>query len=138
MSSLQLIYSSVPADGLQESEVMEILRQSQVRNYELQISGLLLYDGGHFLQLLEGPHDAVLKLFERIAADPRHHHVDVVHESPIVAPLMATWAMAYCSPQADQLRTPDDSFVLDAELARKLCQLLPEHIGQHFLERLPG
>ena len=137
-SYLQLIYESIPTDGLQEEEVMEIMRRSQARNYDLRISGVLLYDGEHFLQLIEGPRDAVLELFDRIAVDTRHRHVEVLDERPIATPLMATWAMAYCSPQAGQLRTGDDNFVLDAELARKLCQLLPDYIGRHFLERLPA
>jgi hypothetical protein len=42
------------------------------------VGGLLLYAGGYFCQVLEGPEDAVDTTFQRIAADPRHRDVKVL------------------------------------------------------------
>ena len=48
MSFLQLVYASQASESLTESDILEILRNSQLRNNQDKISGLLLFKcGGH-------------------------------------------------------------------------------------------
>lgn len=52
-----------------------LARQSQARNRLLDITGILLFDGEHFVQTIEGPHEAISELFRQIMLDPRHKEV---------------------------------------------------------------
>jgi hypothetical protein len=40
------------------------LEQSRENNLRLDVTGMLLYKGGNFMQMLEGEKDAVLGLYE--------------------------------------------------------------------------
>ncbi len=41
-------------------------------NERLELTGLLVFGNGGFLQVFEGPDDAVDFLYEKLCADPRH------------------------------------------------------------------
>lgn len=63
---------------MSNEELRDLVRQSAENNRARGITGLLLLSGGDFLQVLEGPSDAVNKLFNRIVRDPRHHDVSLI------------------------------------------------------------
>ncbi|MER2045813.1 MAG: diguanylate phosphodiesterase [Pantoea agglomerans] len=44
-------------------------------NKSSSITGILLFNGTHFFQLLEGPEAAVNAVYSRICQDPRHHNL---------------------------------------------------------------
>tara|TARA_Y100000588_G_scaffold66099_1_gene66297 strand:+ start:142 stop:402 length:261 start_codon:yes stop_codon:yes gene_type:complete len=48
-----------------------------------QITGMLLYDGSHFMHVLEGDETKVLPLFKQITADPRHKNVEALINNPL-------------------------------------------------------
>jgi hypothetical protein len=56
---------------------------------------LLLYQGGHFLQVLEGERDTVRELFAHIAHDPRHWHVTELFEQELEQRQYADWSMGF-------------------------------------------
>ena len=56
---LSLTYLSSAVDLWTGAELDELLRQAREHNEEAQITGLLLYAGGNFIQTLEGPDGAV-------------------------------------------------------------------------------
>jgi hypothetical protein len=58
--------------------VDDILQTARKANSLLGISGLLLYRMGHFVQLLEGDEEAVLKLYQKIQLDSRHKECKVL------------------------------------------------------------
>ena len=134
MSFLQIVYASQASESLTEADVLEILRNSQLRNNQLKISGLLLFKERQFLQFIEGPADEVQALYARIAQDPRHHTLRVLSETTGDRLLMPTWAMAYTSPTHESAK--GDAFVLDFGQALAICEVLPEHIARFFLEYL--
>lgn len=61
----------------------ELLVQSRANNARQQITGLLLYRDGAFMQFLEGPEAAVERLFRRIRADERHFAVVTLSEGVV-------------------------------------------------------
>ena len=69
---LQAIYLSTARPELDAGAIDEILAVSRRNNHADGISGLLLYDGYHFLQALEGEVSRVRHALDRIKADPRH------------------------------------------------------------------
>ena len=78
----EVLYVSTLAPDQPTAVVAEIAAKARQVNAELDVTGLLIFDGQRFCQQLEGPQKAVLKLIERIRNDPRHVNVEVVHNGP--------------------------------------------------------
>jgi len=76
------------------SEIEAILAAAKRNNPSMQITGALLYSGGYFCQVIEGPEEAVEDLFETIQMDDRHGSVTVLHFEPIDKRGFGEWAMA--------------------------------------------
>ena len=92
---LSLIYVSTSVKLLNDEELLEILKVSRENNKSQDITGLLLYKGGNFMQVLEGPDDVVNSLYEKIQTDPRHKDVSVISREQISARQFPTWEMAF-------------------------------------------
>jgi hypothetical protein len=52
--------------------VAELVRKARIKNRSLGVTGLLVFDGHRFCQLLEGEPDPVGMLAQTIETDPRH------------------------------------------------------------------
>jgi hypothetical protein len=88
----QYLYIST-APTLPREEVDAILAASARNNPARGITGLLLFNGRNFLQLLEGEEGEVASLMETITADPRHSGVSVLDRRSIAARACPDWAM---------------------------------------------
>jgi hypothetical protein len=75
-----LIYVSDATRQLDEAQLMDILTVSRAANAEIGVTGLLLYKGGRFMQMLEGTERAVRDLLDKITRDPRHYNVVMLQE----------------------------------------------------------
>ncbi|UYV16274.1 BLUF domain-containing protein [Porphyrobacter sp. ULC335] len=91
MLSQYLYISTAPT--LPREEVDAILAASARNNPARGITGLLLFNGRNFLQLLEGEEGEVSSLMETITADPRHAGVSVLDRRAIAARACPDWAM---------------------------------------------
>ncbi len=94
MFLVRLIYCSTPS-GVGDADIEDILDRSRANNALDGITGVLLYDGTHFLQVLEGGRSAVSKRFIVICNDKRHRDVELMELSPIRARRFPHWTMAY-------------------------------------------
>jgi hypothetical protein len=90
---VRLMYASRAAKPLDPEELAAILRQSRQGNPKVGITGLLCNSGELFLQVLEGGRAPVNKLYNRIAADPRHTDVVLLNYEEIGERRFAGWAM---------------------------------------------
>ena len=99
----RLIYSSAAAPDLDMDDLQQMLAESRVRNRAHDITGVLVYVDGVFLQILEGEKDKVLELMDTIERDPRHSGVKVFDEHDGVERAFASWNMAYLSPSAEEV-----------------------------------
>ncbi len=93
----RLIYRShsrIP-EATESAELGRILRSARVYNAAQGLTGALLLYDRWFAQVLEGPREAVLTLFDHIRTDPRHDAIEVREETKIPARSFARWAMAY-------------------------------------------
>ncbi len=99
-----LIYRSRAAVEFGATELGQLLEHARNRNRSLSITGMLVYDGGHFFQWLEGPALAVDKLWRTIQNDPRHRDVRLLGKHSIPVRLFGDWEMrlAYSLQQSDQ------------------------------------
>jgi hypothetical protein len=68
----EFIYTSKLADSAHPSCVADIVKIARNFNSQHDITGVLIFDGAHFCQYLEGPQHAVLKLIAQIEKDARH------------------------------------------------------------------
>lgn len=75
--------------------MIDILRVSRQRNPGAGITGMLLFSGGKFFQVLEGEAGAVRQLFSEIKKDPRHRKVELLDEKEIEERDFPTWAMGF-------------------------------------------
>jgi hypothetical protein len=71
-SIYRLIYVSVACAGMTICGFQEIADQANQKNAKADVTGLLIFSQGEFLQVLEGPKPAVEATYDRISGDPRH------------------------------------------------------------------
>jgi hypothetical protein len=92
MPMIQLIYASQPL-GFDVSDLRAILVVSRQRNEGAGITGALICRADLYLQLLEGPQEAVEATFQRISRDRRHVGVKVLGRREVTERLFPQWAM---------------------------------------------
>lgn len=98
---LSLIYVSTAAPGFREADLAPMAEAASRANAERGVTGMLAYNGVHFMQLLEGEAAAVEATLERIAADPRHHNLVVIRRERRAARECPDWSMrAFLTPLA--------------------------------------
>jgi hypothetical protein len=119
-----------------KAQIQNILVRAQRNNTALGITGALLFSGGYFCQVIEGPQQALEDLFESIQMDGRHGDVTVLHFHPIEARGFSEWAMALAGIE-DDMRF-DIEGVLDSkddlkmkETGRNLVSVLDQLVQQH-------
>lgn len=79
----------------------KIVQTAQRENPRRQITGVLFFINGKFLQIIEGEEAHLRQLMRNIEADPRHGHVEYLIDCPVDKRGFQQWNM--------------DSFNLDAE-----------------------
>ena len=90
-----LLYRSREVAPFSEADLTALVEQSQQWNEQHQITGLLCYSQGHFVQVLEGSRTDVHALFGRIQRDKRHHHVQKLSDYATATRWFADWRMAF-------------------------------------------
>jgi hypothetical protein len=90
---VRMMYASRAVPAIDQEELITILRQSKAHNPTIGVTGVLCFSGGIFLQVLEGGRSAVNRLYNRIAADPRHTEVEVLLYEEIGERRFASWSM---------------------------------------------
>jgi hypothetical protein len=90
----RLKYVSEHARPLAEEDIDAIVATAAKRNAAHGITGFLMSSGGLFLQVIEGPVEAVDALWEEIQGDPRHRNLLVLTMRRDVAHrLFPDWSM---------------------------------------------
>lgn len=59
------------------------------------ITGILLYLEGCFVQVLEGEESRVMETYVRVYGDPRHHDITLIHSRPIESRDFPAWRMGF-------------------------------------------
>jgi hypothetical protein len=129
----QLIYTSLPQVEVTTEVLLDILEKAQKKNHALQITGLLVFHQGQFMQLLEGGEKEVKALFETIKADPRHTDVEVVLETDGTR-CMNTWTMGFCMSESSGSTICNQIFYISIDGTKRTCELLRSGIGQKILK----
>lgn len=89
-----LIYASTalfpPRDVL-----LDIVRVAERANTDHGLSGMLLYSGTRYVQLLEGPEDALGRIWRNLVRDCRHSLLWTVRPAPAPRRIPARLPMGY-------------------------------------------
>lgn len=141
-----LVYVSLETHPMTDSDLVDILAVAREKNIKLEITGLLLYRGGFFMQLLEGPEDAVDTLYDRIRRDVRHSDVLLIYKETIVEREFPGWSMGFSTIDhtinklegfTDFIHSPSPYFFLgQASKAKKLLQTF--RVQHPFCTMMPG
>lgn len=101
---ISLVYVSRATDLLDDDALEAILHDARRRNTEVGITGILVYRDGRFVQLLEGPADAVDETLDRIRGDRRHQDVVELDRNVTETRWFPDWSMAYEPLSDDSVR----------------------------------
>ena len=93
MRLLRLIYHSKAAEGCGYEEYDAIRTTANLYNAEANITGMLIFGRGRFLQMLEGGDRAVNALYNRIVTDPRHTEARIIEAVPVPRRAFPKWSM---------------------------------------------
>jgi hypothetical protein len=102
---LQVAYISTSREEVDPALLDSILSVSRRKNGAAGITGLLVSGRRRFLQVLEGPDQAVLATYARIQCDPRHRGFVLITCQGIAEPAFGEWSMAY---REGGIRVADD------------------------------
>jgi hypothetical protein len=122
MKSLtSLIYASEATEEFHEHEIPDLLKQVRLANARHELTGMLLYIGGSFVQVLEGRLEMVEAAFGTIRRDQRHAHVNLIISEPILERAFEGWTMIHKtldSVEAGELIGEADYFTFAGWVAR--------------------
>ena len=113
MELKSLTYTSWAKPGLRAEDVESILEAARINNPMQGLSGVLIFNGANFMQILEGVEPAVDELVARLKRDKRHSNIAIRDEQSIARRNFPNWAMAYVTLENGQ-------FIGEAEVERLL------------------
>ena len=89
----RLIYHSIAKPGIGYQQLKEILLSAEKHNQHNEITGVLLYGEGQFIQLLEGTRENLTRTFLKISQDFRHRDATLVDFVEIAMRDFPEWTM---------------------------------------------
>ncbi len=92
---LSIVYASSADHPFGDEELGELLALSRRNNARDDLTGVLLYRSGQFLQVIEGPSDVLRERMSIIAADTRHLDVRILFQETIDQRHFPDWTMAF-------------------------------------------
>jgi hypothetical protein len=87
-------YVSRAAAPVGSDELTALEQEAHRHNRAADITGLLVFDAGCYVQVLEGPAEAVEATLDRIRRDARHEDLEQVLDMPIGERSFPHWALA--------------------------------------------
>lgn len=116
-----LIYISKAIKLMREDELLFLLNQSTSWNESHELTGMLIYIEGRFLdqlegrfmQVLEGSQYEVERIFENIKKDSRHHQLIVLRQEDLEVRNFDNWSMGFESLGFEDYKKHPNFFELD-------------------------
>jgi len=92
---IHLIYISSATRVLNEVELLDMLAQSRANNKKQNVTGMLLYRNGAFLQVLEGEANDVDRVYNNILLDERNTGHYLIERKDIRERQFPDWSMGF-------------------------------------------
>ena len=93
MSINQLVYISQATRKMSDEDLHQIHTTAKVNNQNIDVTGSLFYNGGWFLQVLEGPVETLNTLYKKIDKDSRHKNSRILYNEPTKFRTFTRWSM---------------------------------------------
>lgn len=137
----RISYISKFAHPLTRDEITQLADDAAERNRSVGVTGMLMSSGGIFYQVLEGPTDAVDRLFQKIVSDTRHKDVLVLSaQEEVEDRQFPSWAMKKVDLDEDALSRLEpikallDAIVLQQETVQRLMRVLSRSVWQELMD----
>lgn len=101
----RLVYRSRAVHPLTVNALDDLVSAAQLRNSSENLTGLVLYDQGRFLQWLEGPVEPLGRVLSSIRADNRHTDIEILQDHAFAERAFDGWAMQLAANR--DMRSPE-------------------------------
>jgi hypothetical protein len=91
----QILYLSSAVKPFTDEELEALLNNARVANKKVNVTGLLVYHDGNFIQLLEGEEADVKAIFAKIKQDLRHRGIIELIDKDADARIFPEWSMGF-------------------------------------------
>jgi hypothetical protein len=96
-----LTYVSSALEPFSPHELRDLLDRCNQNNRHQDVTGMLLYKDGNFMQVLEGEQSVVLAVHEAIMRDPRHRGLITLLRGETPGRQFPDWSMGFKDLGAD-------------------------------------
>ena len=123
MTLERFVYRSVSTHCFVEKDRINcIFRSARKKNSAAGLTGALSYSGHKFVQVLEGPTQALDGLIAILESDNRHNHLNILGRWQIQDRMFCQWSMAHAclSSSSERLKRRFESDGSGAELVNLL------------------
>jgi hypothetical protein len=121
MSFTTVTYTSLARLDLQDADLEDIHRSARDHNALDGVTGLLVFNGTHFLQIIEGSEQAIEDLLERLRKDQRHTGFEIRDRRKVEARSFPDWSMEMVRVRASYFEARDT-------IADRIPEAVPEAI----------
>ena len=90
-----LAYVSTQTQEFHLADLIHLLNGCRAENEQRNVTGLLMYRGDSFFQILEGEYTDVQFVFDRIKADTKHTDIDVLLDESVEERVFPEWRMGF-------------------------------------------
>jgi len=126
-----LTYTSRARLDLTDGDLDAIHETARHLNALDGVTGLLLFDGSRFLQIIEGAESAIDNLVARLRRDPRHSAFEVRDERFVDRRSFADWSMELLRVSAGYRAARDEvATILPADVAGPVRDLILRMSGE--------
>ena len=91
--SFKLVYVSRSTDDLTDEELHKLYNTCKEFNLAHSITGMLMYEKGKFIQVLEGYRNKINELVERIKEDRRNEELEIIYQAEVPEREFESWSM---------------------------------------------
>jgi hypothetical protein len=99
-----LTYVSTATRPFSEADLNELMARSYENNARLDLTGMLLYKEGNFMQVFEREEKDVRVLYEKISDDLRHKGVVLLQQGHLEERQFPEWSMGFRDLDSPEVR----------------------------------
>jgi hypothetical protein len=99
-----IVYVSTAKRLLSEKELIGLLKVSRTNNKKYNVTGILLYCQGTFMQVLEGDKNSIDQIYKAIELDQKHKNVIKLASGISKKRNFPDWPMAFASVTPETLQ----------------------------------
>ncbi len=130
----RIVYMSRAPGHMSDQALDQICKTATINNARREVTGILLYVGDTFFQVLEGARVEVEATYDRVFMDERHCRVRIMFADTVKERRFSNWSMGFC-----RLSEQDGDAAAFFELSRAGFEdRIPEGAGEELIKLMAG